>query len=1304
MSKELLRTRIGNTVTVVLPVLTRGDAVSLVGRDITIMLVDPNDVKTPVSFTIGGVDNNIATFVVEGTSQSATGTYRAEVYENYRGTAMAVYDCDIFVLVARTEYENDGNEGVSSETTTLDPINIAWVGRDGYTPYIQDGYWYINGTSTNVKAAGENGDTPYIENGYWYIGGISTGIKVDYTNEEAQRAASEQVRVVAEAARVQAEAARTLAENSRLSEESGRSAAEANRILAERDRQSEEAMRQTNEEIRTDNEEARVEAELGRAASEASRAQVEATRVANETARTTAEATRAANEQTRTADETDRTAAETARIAAETARETAEGGRTSAEATRVTNEQTRVSNETTRQSNESARQAAETARQSAYTAAENARDAAFAAKEATRDAANQAALDCADTLAALGPKIDQLDNKTIKLSGIVAASAELTDPQVGDIFWSTYLHQLRVILTVTPNLTTDEVVPDDASVFIYNDELYVISGNKMVFTGKRVEERLDWTIVKVSAWGTTSGLSVGEVAYNTSKILRKKVGASSWVTIPYTSGLVVAYNNEFYKWNGSDLVNINADLVSSVTRKVEKLAGKNIYTNTLAAGWFDANGAVSDPTSTTNSHTEDYMPVSPSTAYHLSRNGDEIICYGTFGYGVWYDADHNIISTFLCNQKDVTSPATAAYMRVTVRNEYNNKVQIEQGSARTDYQAYNPIQGYVNNLPAGTFGKEVIKASDIDSTPTDNSQKFVTSGGVKSYVDKGIENINYNKVTLSRKNLFDLTKVTTGKYIKSDGSLASHDAYGISAVIPIKADTDYHLSCSMTGAPDYMVGDTYEHGIYYLADGTKTFFQTNATNLHTPVGCEYIQFSFVYNRLSTIQLEEGTARTDYESFLSSDLGAYIANIFQNNPELFVDAEAKLPRQIFVIKGEQNSLYHTEYCRNYNGNDIYPDKAGGPWSCYDRYWRIQASETPSGNLNFTLRAKRTDAGLRTFNIPTRVGDKTNTTNNIKVNIIGDSFCYGGHYIKQIADCCGNADFVGMRKTQYYQLYCEGRGGWKMSLYYDPKSPNVTLAGMDSFSPFMHASGYRYYGVKEFWASIVNNTSQYAYGTDGFDKYVSWFDTNGRKANPSVNDLMYNQTAGKFEYWDGSTWTQLSTAPTFAFDYAKYIDIWQIDSPDFVVIQLGTNDFYTSIANMTTWFNRMDELIASINAYAAAQNKTIDILICTAWTASGAANNSSKENPTKRNHNYYDARKAVIEKYDTQANYDDNHITVVDTGVVVDDVYGYHTSRLKPFDYFEGDERELYDWNGVHPDVGGYKQFGNPIAGAIQYLRT
>ena len=63
-------------------------------------------------------------------------------------------------------------------------------GKDGKTPYIQDGYWYIDGVNTGVRAEGlngtngtdgkngEDGQTPYIQDGYWYIGGVNTGISV----------------------------------------------------------------------------------------------------------------------------------------------------------------------------------------------------------------------------------------------------------------------------------------------------------------------------------------------------------------------------------------------------------------------------------------------------------------------------------------------------------------------------------------------------------------------------------------------------------------------------------------------------------------------------------------------------------------------------------------------------------------------------------------------------------------------------------------------------------------------------------------------------------------------------------------------------------------------------------------------------------------------------------------------------------------------------------------------------------------------------------------------------------------------
>lgn len=75
--------------------------------------------------------------------------------------------------------------------------------EDGKTPYIQDGYWYIDGVNTGVKAEGVDGlsgsdgldgingkdgiggidgKTPYIQDGYWYIDGVNTGISAEGAN------------------------------------------------------------------------------------------------------------------------------------------------------------------------------------------------------------------------------------------------------------------------------------------------------------------------------------------------------------------------------------------------------------------------------------------------------------------------------------------------------------------------------------------------------------------------------------------------------------------------------------------------------------------------------------------------------------------------------------------------------------------------------------------------------------------------------------------------------------------------------------------------------------------------------------------------------------------------------------------------------------------------------------------------------------------------------------------------------------------------------------------------------------------
>lgn len=59
-------------------------------------------------------------------------------------------------------------------------------------PNIEDGYWYIGKTNTNIKAVGQDGLTPYInEEGYWCIGETNTDVRAIGKDGENQFTADE---------------------------------------------------------------------------------------------------------------------------------------------------------------------------------------------------------------------------------------------------------------------------------------------------------------------------------------------------------------------------------------------------------------------------------------------------------------------------------------------------------------------------------------------------------------------------------------------------------------------------------------------------------------------------------------------------------------------------------------------------------------------------------------------------------------------------------------------------------------------------------------------------------------------------------------------------------------------------------------------------------------------------------------------------------------------------------------------------------------------------------------------------------
>lgn len=67
---------------------------------------------------------------------------------------------------------------MESPTQELEIIG-ATRGDDGHTPYIEDGYWFINGVSTGVQSAGEQG-IPGVDANYTQAFNVSSSIDVNH--------------------------------------------------------------------------------------------------------------------------------------------------------------------------------------------------------------------------------------------------------------------------------------------------------------------------------------------------------------------------------------------------------------------------------------------------------------------------------------------------------------------------------------------------------------------------------------------------------------------------------------------------------------------------------------------------------------------------------------------------------------------------------------------------------------------------------------------------------------------------------------------------------------------------------------------------------------------------------------------------------------------------------------------------------------------------------------------------------------------------------------------------------------------
>lgn len=331
----------------------------------------------------------------------------------------------------------------------------------------------------------------------------------------------------------------------------------------------------------------------------------------------------------------------------------------------------------------------------------------------------------------------------------------------------------------------------------------------------------------------------------------------------------------------------------------------------------------------------------------------------------------------------------------------------------------------------------------------------------------------------------------------------------------------------------------------------------------------------------------------------------------------------------------------------------------------------------------------------------VSNPVTNTGNLYVQIVGDSFtALNPSWIDYLLDenYCPDVHFVGLREFENHSSqYHEGRGGWGFPQYAQPAT-GTGLNG-DNYAGFWQPAGsYKYWGDIRFWvnAKAVTPATQYVVG--GFD--TSKFNSSGYLDNPTTNDIMYNGT--NFIKWNGTSWaTVQQTDFTWGFDYSKYLSMWNITAPSICAVMLGLNEFRDSwsASNWNTFKGLMDDFIDSYKL-AVPDGKFVVVVHC---SNTGSNDNVEREMRTPaedQNINMWNYRYNIIKEYDERESED---IYLCDAGVMVDGVYGYRTTTIKPFSTYDGDERITVQVGNPHP----YKSFpamSLPFAGIIQYLRT
>ena len=327
-----------------------------------------------------------------------------------------------------------------------------------------------------------------------------------------------------------------------------------------------------------------------------------------------------------------------------------------------------------------------------------------------------------------------------------------------------------------------------------------------------------------------------------------------------------------------------------------------------------------------------------------------------------------------------------------------------------------------------------------------------------------------------------------------------------------------------------------------------------------------------------------------------------------------------------------------------------------------------------------------------------------TGEVVIQFIGDSFTNGDYFKSAILEnnYVPKVRCVGLRKVQgYSDQYNEGRGGWTLGSYFSNKVNDHLF-----FNPFLQTQGkFHYWGSSAFWKNATGISNK-TISTETFEpnyscgKYdCSKFNAKGILRHLEKNDVYYDNDDSTYKKWTGKSWKNMEEDElVWSFQYGKYLEMWDVPAPEFLIIMLGINDFRNCEmpVSFTNW-NKQIEIV--LNSYRAAVPNG-KLAICTPCTSSGTLNNIKGDFTVRQNAAIWNLRKNIIDVFDKR---ESEGIYVVDASITIDNENGYMESNTElPYQGYQGENRLKIQKGNPHP-YACYPNLGIPIAAFIQYYR-